>query len=36
MLDLDEEVREEIETQTLRVKLISNSIKNPKKDHSRL
>ena len=36
VLTLDEEVLEEIQTQTLRVKLISSSVKNPKKDHTRL
>lgn len=33
-LSLKQEAMEEIELQALRVKLISNSLKNPKKDHT--
>jgi hypothetical protein len=36
MLVLDNETEAEIETQAVRVKLISCTLKNPKKDHSRL
>lgn len=36
VLNLDPDVEAEIETQAVRVKLISCTIKNPKKDHSRL
>lgn len=35
-LTLVKEDIEEIEVQALRVKLISNTLKNPKKDHTRL
>jgi hypothetical protein len=36
VLFLEEGVEGEIETQAIRVRLISCSLKNPKKDHSRL
>jgi hypothetical protein len=36
VLFLDEGVEGEIETQAIRVRLISCSLKNPKKDHSSL
>lgn len=35
-LTVPKEDIEEIEVQALRVKLISNTLKNPKKDHTRL
>jgi hypothetical protein len=36
VLNLEENIIAEIETQAVRVKLISCSLKNPKKDHTRL
>ena len=35
-IKIDNDKIEAIEVQALRVKLISNSLKNPKKDHTRL
>ena len=36
LIKINSDILEEIETQSLRIKLISQSLKNPKKDYTRL